>query len=316
MLNQFTLSSTGTTLPILTWNEQPVITFSMIDESHKREEGTASRNFRRNLKHFIDGEDYFRLTHKEIRTLDEFRRVKKLPSELVVLTLAGYTMLTKSLTDDLAWKVQRELVNSYFKPYKTAPQKAELTLDDILKTGHALEKTLVEIVHTKNGEIINVGKQEPEIIVHNEESTVLETPSWLLIVETFFDEIENGSIPEKMCQNMLLAKALISTNERHDCLFFRLSNLMAFLRKTPRFGDLMHESSIQTASILLEQLKAAGVLAFNGKMKEKGIPIRPNTPSDTNVKRVSHLVAIDLVVLEQNYGVVMPNSREIARNFN
>ena len=81
--------------------------------------------------------------------------------------------------------------------------------------------------------------------------------------------------------------------------------LMAFLRKTPRFANLMHESTIQTAPLLLEQLKAAGVLAFDGKTKEKGIPMNSSVPSDANVKRVSHLVAIDLVVLERDYGVVM-----------
>jgi hypothetical protein len=287
----------------------------MIDEAHKREQGTASRNFRKNRHHFINGEDYFRLTHKEIGTLDEFRRVKKLPSELVVLTLAGYTMLTKSLTDDLAWKVQRELVNSYFKLYQTAPQQADLTLNDILKIGNSLEKTQIEITHTKKGEIINIGRLEPEVIIHNDEPTVSKILSWQLIVETFFDEIKSGGIPEKMRQNILLSKEMTSTNEQHDCLFFRPSNLMAFFRKTPRFADLMHESTIWTASMLLKQLKGAGVLAFDGKEKEKSIRINPSVPSDTHVRRVSHLVGIDLVVLERDYGIVMSSNRGIARAF-
>ena len=116
---------------------------------------------------------------------------------------------------------------------------------------------------------------------------------------------------------MLLSKELItSTNdqsESHNCLFFRLSNLMAFFCKTPRFFDLMNESTIHSASVLLEQLKIAGVLAFDGKTKEKGIPT--NTRIDADVRRVPHLVALDLVILEQDYGIVMASNENIARIF-
>jgi hypothetical protein len=108
---------------------------------------------------------------------------------------------------------------------------------------------------------------------------------------------------------------MTSANEQHDCLFFRLPNLMAFFRKTPRFANLMHESTIWTASMLLKQLKGAGVLAFDGKEKEKGIPMNPSITSDTQMRRVSHLIVIDLVVLERDYGIVMPSDKGIARVF-
>ncbi|MBS6504229.1 MAG: ORF6C domain-containing protein, partial [Clostridium sp.] len=39
---------------------------------------------------------------------------KKAPKGLLI-TESGYLMLVKSLQDDLAWKVQRELVNNYFR---------------------------------------------------------------------------------------------------------------------------------------------------------------------------------------------------------
>lgn len=35
--------------------------------------------------------------------------------EIILITEQGYLMLVKSLTDDLAWEVQRKLVKSYFK---------------------------------------------------------------------------------------------------------------------------------------------------------------------------------------------------------
>jgi hypothetical protein len=90
---------------------------------------------------------------------------------------------------------------------------------------------------------------------------------------------------------------------------------MAFFRKTPRFTDLMSESTIQTASMLLKKLKGAGVLAFDGKEKEKGISINPSIPSNIHVRRVSHLVAIDLVVLKRDYGIVMPSNTRVAKAF-
>ena len=192
-----------------------------------------------------------------------------------------------------------------------------LTLESLLDYEKAWEKTIVEITHTRKGEVININKvvQQLEPVVKQQDPTILNKPSWLLIVETFFDEIESDGIPEKMRQNILLSKEKISTNEQHDCLFFRLSNLMAFFRKTPRFAELMNKSTVRTASMLLKQLKGAGVLAFDGKEKEKSIPMNPNITSDTQVRRVSHLVVIDLVVLERDYGIVMPSNKGIARAF-
>ncbi|MCK5726246.1 MAG: hypothetical protein KAH22_05435 [Thiotrichaceae bacterium] len=78
----------------------------------------------------------------------------------------------------------------------------------------------------------------------------------------------------------------------------------------------MAESTIQTAPMLLEQLKIAGILAFDGKTKEKAIATKKsNTTSDRDTRRVPHLVAIDLVILEQNYGIVMSGSGELVKTF-
>lgn len=94
------------------FNGQRVVTFKDIDMLHERVEGTADRNFRENKKHFIENEDYFILKknqNNEIRGLE-------IPNRgITLLTESGYLMLVKSLQDDLAWKVQRELVNNYFR---------------------------------------------------------------------------------------------------------------------------------------------------------------------------------------------------------
>lgn len=90
---------------------QRVVTFKDIDRVHERPEGTAGRNFRDNKEHFIEGEDYFRRNSSEAKR--EFDITA--PNGLYLLTEQGYLMLVKTFTDDLAWSVQRQLVNNYFK---------------------------------------------------------------------------------------------------------------------------------------------------------------------------------------------------------
>lgn len=117
-----------------------VITFKDIDTVHNRPEGTARKRFNDNKKHFIEGEDYFKieLTASEIRT--QFGAGKNAGNTLTVVTESGYLMLAKSLTDDLSWDVQRQLVNSYFKT-KAEPK---LTGNELIAVAVIEAKTLLE----------------------------------------------------------------------------------------------------------------------------------------------------------------------------
>ena len=105
-------------LQIKIWNGQRVVTLSDIDMVHGRPEGTAKKNFQNNRKHFIENEDYFELTRQELRekfspNSEPLKGNPKIKTYL--FTESGYLMVAKSFTDDLAWNVQRQLVNSYFK---------------------------------------------------------------------------------------------------------------------------------------------------------------------------------------------------------
>ena len=104
-------------------------------------------------------------------------------------------------------------------------------------------------------------------------------PLGIQIAEALFDEIVNKSIPEGMRQNMLLVKEMMTLptgkNEQHLCLFFRAANMMTFFRQAPRFVNLLNASSIRSSKTLIEAFKQAGILAFHGKEKEKGIPYNP-----------------------------------------
>jgi len=110
----------GHDLSVKEYNGQRVVTFKDIDTVHNRPEGTARRNFTAHKDRFIEGEDYFIVTPQTLENteMDEIRTsgieaVNQRGTTLI--TEQGYLMLVKSFTDDLAWKVQRQLVDSYFQ---------------------------------------------------------------------------------------------------------------------------------------------------------------------------------------------------------
>ena len=108
---------------------QRVVTFKDIDLVHERPDGTARRNFNHNKNYFIENEDYFVRNSSEAQ--NEFKVAA--PNGLTLLTEQGYLMLVKSFTDDLAWTVQRQLVNNYFNKRKslTATEQIKLQLQAI-----------------------------------------------------------------------------------------------------------------------------------------------------------------------------------------
>lgn len=107
------------------FNSQRVVTFKDIDMLHERVEGTANKRFLDNQKHFERNVDYFEITGEDLKG------IKRLPdfgiglnaSKVILISESGYLMLVKSLTDDLAWKIQRELVNNYFRVKEDNPFK-------------------------------------------------------------------------------------------------------------------------------------------------------------------------------------------------
>ena len=111
-------------LPIKEYNGQRVVTFKEIDAVHKRTPGTAHRNFKANRNRFIEGVDYYKLQKDEIRPFGI-----NSPNGGIIITESGYLMLAKSFNDDLAWQVQRELVNSYFRSKTEQYEAEQLTLE-------------------------------------------------------------------------------------------------------------------------------------------------------------------------------------------
>lgn len=115
-MNALTVTINKTELPIKEYHGQRVVTLKEIDTVHNRPDGTARRNLNANKDHFIEGTDFFVLDQpSEIRTLGFERPQGGTPQSVTLITESGYLMLVKSFTDDLAWAVQRQLVNTYFR---------------------------------------------------------------------------------------------------------------------------------------------------------------------------------------------------------
>lgn len=148
-------------LQIKEWNGERVVTFDDIDKVHNRKKGTASRNFRKNRDRLINGKDYFNLKKANIE-IDEKRRFEITKENIssnrgmIFLTKSGYLMIVKSMNDDKAWEVQRQLVNAYFMLEKIVEDKKKKQKNEMLvvqPTDLSLEfKKFMEFETKKNEE--------------------------------------------------------------------------------------------------------------------------------------------------------------------
>lgn len=142
-------------LEVKEFEGQRVVTFKEIDKLHERVEGTAKRNFTDNKEHFIKGIDYFIVKPSDVEKY-EIRSLEIPNRGLTLMTESGYLMLVKSLSDDLAWTVQRELVNKYFRAksgqadnFKTTEEFLIYQLQEQLKVKKQLQEQDTKINETK-----------------------------------------------------------------------------------------------------------------------------------------------------------------------
>ena len=99
------------------------MTFKDIDTVHERPEGTARKRFADNKDRFTLGKHYFVLYPKDLENteLSEKRTLEKCVLSnrgTALITEKGYLLLVKSFTDDLAWKVQEDLIDTYFNVHE------------------------------------------------------------------------------------------------------------------------------------------------------------------------------------------------------
>lgn len=175
-------------LQIKEFKGERVITFKEVDLIHERAEGTAKRNFTENKKYFIENVDYFEVSTKIVPSLELYGFSKFAPNGILI-TESGYLMLVKSLTDDLAWTVQRELVNNYFRVKENEQQpKLPTTYKE------ALQQLLVEV---EEKEQLQLENQEKDKVIQLQQPKVLFADA----VASSDDSILVGELAKLLNQN-------------------------------------------------------------------------------------------------------------------
>lgn len=107
----------NTEMQIKEYNGQRVVTFDDICAVHDCERKRLTKHFERKRKHFVKDEDYFEMTRKELNDLTSpnSKIIGNPNIKTYLFTESGYLMIVKCLDDDIAWDVQRQLVNAYFR---------------------------------------------------------------------------------------------------------------------------------------------------------------------------------------------------------
>lgn len=107
----------GKYIAVKEWEGMRVITAYDIAYLHNKEVKRVNEQFTRNKEKFTKNLDYFELTKEEFRWSQFATASSKYSNNAVerVFTERGYLKLTKTFNDDLSWKIQDILVDSYFK---------------------------------------------------------------------------------------------------------------------------------------------------------------------------------------------------------
>ncbi len=167
---------------------QRVVTFKDIDTVHDRTPGTAKRNFYKNKIFMIESEDY--IVRNSYQAREEFGITA--PNGLTLITESGYLMIVKSLTDDLAWQVQRELVNNYFKVKEQLPKVPVVptSIEDIM-IASLQEMKNVKLKIEEQGRAI---EQTNDKIKNIQDAVVVDTQNWRKWANTSINKLAESEL--------------------------------------------------------------------------------------------------------------------------
>lgn len=195
-MNNKIVKINNTDLSVKELNGQRVVTFKDVDMLHERVEGTAKRNFSDNKKHFIENEDYFFVKPSDVQKY-EIRTSEINNRGTYLITESGYLMLVKSLQDDLAWKVQRELVNNYFRvkdvvqAVNTSELSPELQMFKQIFDTVAKQQLENKQMKAEIKEVKEEAKEVKEEIKGIREAVTLEPNQWRKDTATLINKIAN-----------------------------------------------------------------------------------------------------------------------------
>ena len=149
-MNNTLVEINNTTLGIKEYQGQRVITFKDIDRVHERPDGTARKAFNRNKEKFIENKDYFILTRDNPMSVLWTMNVIP-PKGLTLITESGYYMIAKVFDDEIAWDVQRQLTDGYFKFKKISIEdKLTVAIDNMTNTLSSMNERLSKLEEQSN----------------------------------------------------------------------------------------------------------------------------------------------------------------------
>ena len=121
---------------------QRVITSYDVAKLHNRDVKRVNEQFERNINKFRIGKDYFQITREEMNQSQIATALSKHSNNPIerLFTERGYLKLVKAFRDELSWKIQDMLVESYFIVVTGKIQPKQLTKIEVLKM--ALETEL------------------------------------------------------------------------------------------------------------------------------------------------------------------------------
>lgn len=137
---------------------QRVITSYDVAKLHEREPNEITKNFNRNKKKFVTEKDYFTVKRSEFSERFKIGQdfIPNNVKEIQLFTERGYLKLTKTFTDDLSWKIQDMLIESYFVVVTGQIQPKQLTKIEALQMAleTELENERLRIENEAQNEII------------------------------------------------------------------------------------------------------------------------------------------------------------------
>lgn len=267
---------------------QKVVTFRDIDTIHEKAEGTVKRNFNENKKYFIEGEDFYALKPAdfqkgEIRTLGIER--SDVPNRgKIYLTQMGYLMIAKSLAGDLAWHIQRQLVNSYFLN-KTASETQIVTIEQFQSMQKSISDLATNISFIKS-EIFKLTtspknsewkrKINAKLTELNEITNI---PRSSLLEQVFSKMKKNGCDLLKLIHqyefenNLSLPCPTTEYIDRHDDVKYQFETLLDELIETIAKNPNYKHNGVETTRKYVVE-----------KQKEEILPIKINEPVQIDLK--------------------------------
>lgn len=137
-----TLQSTSVqNLPVVFWQDQPVITTESLASVYEVDVKNIHDNFKNNAARFVEGQHYFKLAGQDLKGFslqpeNIGLQISNKTRQLILWTERGTVRHAKMLGTDKAWEVQDQLEQFYFtqKSASKSVEKPEaITLADIEK---------------------------------------------------------------------------------------------------------------------------------------------------------------------------------------